>query len=81
MTRHFLWQKLSGIIVSMRICRRSLAMYQTETRQDSRPTTAFPVHDEAYDAFMMLPPYTGTREGMGSSIGENGPNHGFRAFA
>jgi hypothetical protein len=43
--------------------------------------TAFPVHDEAHDAFMMLPPYSGTREGMGSSMGGSGPNHGFRAFA
>jgi len=36
--------------------------------------TAFPVHDEAHDAFMTLPPYPGTREGMGSSIGGDGPN-------
>ena len=39
--------------------------------------TAFPVHD----AFMTLPPYTGTREGMGSSIGGDGPNPCWRAFA
>jgi hypothetical protein len=45
-------------------------MYQTETRQDSKPMTAFPVHDEAHDAFMTLPPYSGTREGMDSPIGE-----------
>jgi hypothetical protein len=56
-------------------------MDQTETRQESKPMTAFPVHDEAHGAFMMLPPYSGTREGMGSSIGGKGPNHGFRAFA
>ena len=24
--------------------------------------TAFPVHDEAHDAFMALPPYTGIKE-------------------
>ena len=33
-------------------------MYQTETRQDSKAMTAFPVHDEAHDAFMTLPPYS-----------------------
>ncbi len=37
--------------------------------------------NEAHDAFMTLPPYSGSREGMGSSIGGHGPNHGFRAFA
>ena len=58
----------------------SPAMYQTETRQESKPMTAFPVHDDAHDAFMTLPAYSGTREGMGSSSGGNGPNHGFRAF-
>src|SRR5260221_9737400 len=36
--------------------------------------------NEAHDAFMTLPPYSSPREGMGSSIGGNGPNHGFRAF-
>ena len=39
-------------------------MDQTETRQESKPMTAFPVHDEAHGAFMMLPPYSGTREGI-----------------
>ena len=56
-------------------------MYQTETRQESKPMTAFPVNDDAHDTFMTLPAYSGTREGMGSSSGGNGPNHGFRAFA
>ena len=43
-------------------------------------TTAFPAHDTAHDTFMALPPYIGPREGIGSSIGGNGPTHGFRAF-
>ena len=42
--------------------------------------TAFPVHDEAHDAFMTLPPYSGIREGMGSSSGGNGPDPCWRAF-
>jgi hypothetical protein len=38
-------------------------------------------YDAAHDAFMTLPPYNGSREGMGSSIGGDGPNPCWRAFA
>jgi len=45
-------------------------------------TSWLAVDDDAHDAFMTLPPYNAvTRKGMGSSIGGNGPNPCWRAFA
>jgi hypothetical protein len=47
----------------------------------NRPSrTTYQYYDDAHDTFMALPPYTSTREGMGSSSGGGGPNPCWRAF-
>src|SRR5579864_5270341 len=41
-------------------------------QQDIKPMTAFPVHDDAHDAFMTLPPYTRISEDEACQLG-SGP--------